>query len=150
MYLTIVEFRKRFTLQEKVRIEMAAIDNPNASFDVRAQSAALRVYLADLASVKDSVDLSDPITIGGVMLLESAGILEPGRAAQILAVEPGYSGPAQNYSILAGSPVPGTNFVVAISGTYGAEDLVDCCFPDDPDRISVARFSAAHIATGAN
>lgn len=66
-------FVQRFTATEYATIVTAAQGN-----------ADLAGYLALLAQ-HPVVNLDDPRTIGGLELLEGAGILAPGRAAQILA-----------------------------------------------------------------
>lgn len=81
--ITRLAFRNRFTLQEKVALEIAQLDNPAASMQDRAQAAALRASQADLASAT-FVDLNNPDTRGGVEMLEAAGLLAVGRATEIL------------------------------------------------------------------
>lgn len=81
--VTRLAFRNRFTAAEKVALEMASLDNPAGTLAQRQQAAALRVYLADVASVS-FVDLSRPDTRAGVQQLEALGLLAVGRALQIL------------------------------------------------------------------
>ena len=83
--ITKLAFRQRFTIMEKVGVEMACLDNPGASDTVREQSALVRVYIKDLDNAS-WVDLADQNTIDGVTLLESAGILATGRSDQILDI----------------------------------------------------------------
>lgn len=150
MGLTIVEFRNRFTQAEKIAIDLAAIDNPSAPIEQRMMSAGLRVYLADLAAVKDFVEVTDPLTMAGVQTLEAMGIIGPGRAAEILSPTGAPAEHAETFTLPADMAVPGTSLVVALAGTYPAHDLVDCCQPDDPSRTPVARYPAIYIATGEN
>ena len=82
--LTRLQFRNRFTAQEKAQLELAAMDDPSAEPAQRLQSASLRAYLADLAAA-EFVDLADQSTVAGVNALEAAGILAEGRAAEVLA-----------------------------------------------------------------
>ena len=82
-HVTRLAFRNRFTAAEKVALEMASLDNPAGTLAQRQQAAALRVYLADVASAS-FVDLSRPDTRAGVQSLEAAGLLAAGRALQIL------------------------------------------------------------------
>ncbi|MDR6152185.1 hypothetical protein QF021_000274 [Acidovorax delafieldii] len=82
--LTRLQFRNRFTAQEKALLELAAMDDPSAEPAQRMQSASLRAYLADLAAA-EFVDLADPSTVAGVNALEAAGLLAEGRAAEVLA-----------------------------------------------------------------
>lgn len=49
----------------------------------RQQSAMLRAYLADVAAAS-FIDLARPDTRAGVQVLETAGLLAAGRAAEIL------------------------------------------------------------------
>ena len=83
-------FRKRFTQQEKVALELAALDNPSAAMPQRAQSAALRAYLKDVDAAQ-FIDLTDAHVKEGVQTLEAAGLLNAGRAAEII------SAPVQEY-----------------------------------------------------
>lgn len=81
--VTRLAFRNRFTAAEKVALEMASLDNPAGTMEQRQQAAALRVYLADVASAS-FVDLGHPDTRAGVQQLEAWGLLAAGRALQIL------------------------------------------------------------------
>lgn len=81
--LTRLAFRNRFSQAEKVMLELAALDDPTAPMAQRQQSAAIRVYLADVAA-STFVDLARADTRAGVQALEAAGLLAPGRALQIL------------------------------------------------------------------
>lgn len=82
-WVTRLALRNRFTQAEKVALEMAALDNPAGAVPVRRQAATLRVYLADLAAA-EYVDLSRAETRAGVQYLETAALLAPGRALEIL------------------------------------------------------------------
>lgn len=84
--ITELALRKRFTTDEKVAIEMAAIDDPSKAMAERRQAGGLRVYLADLRSAA-FVDLDFPDTRTGVQNLEALGIIGAGRAVQILDAE---------------------------------------------------------------
>lgn len=81
--VTRLAFRNRFTQAEKMMLEIASLDNPAGTLAQRQQAAALRVYLADVAT-SSFVDLSRPDTRNGVLQLESRGLLAAGRALQIL------------------------------------------------------------------
>lgn len=81
--ITRLAFRNRFTQAEKVMLELAALDDATAPMDQRQQSAAIRVYLADVAAFA-LVDLARTDTRAGVQSLEAGGLLAPGRALQIL------------------------------------------------------------------
>ena len=82
--LTRLQFRNRFTAQEKAMLELAAMDDATAPTAQRLQAASLRAYLADLAAA-EFVDLSDASTVAGVQALEAAGLLAKGRAAKVIA-----------------------------------------------------------------
>lgn len=83
MRITRLAFRNRFTQAEKVMLELAGLDDPTAPMAQRQQSAAIRVYLADVAA-SAFVDPARADTRAGVQSLEAAGLLAPGRALQIL------------------------------------------------------------------
>lgn len=73
--VTVLALRSRFTTAEKVAIYTAA-----------ESSVLVRIWLDDLASVQDGLtDLNDPRTVEGVQGLEAAGLIGPGRAAEILS-----------------------------------------------------------------
>lgn len=76
-------FRARFTTVEKVIIEMASLDDPAAPIEARNQAAMIRAYQKDVDSA-EHIDLGDPATADGVQLLEAAGLLAAGRAAEII------------------------------------------------------------------
>ena len=82
-HVTRLALRSRFTAAEKVVLEIASLDNPAATMAQRQQAAALRVYLADVASAL-WIDLGRADTRAGVQALEALGLLATGRAAQIL------------------------------------------------------------------
>ena len=82
-HITNLAFRQRFTRSEKVALEMAALDNPSASIEQRAQAAALRADLKDQEQAT-YIDLDRADTRAGVQMLETAGLIGVGRAAQIL------------------------------------------------------------------
>lgn len=89
-HLTILAFRNRFTKSEKVRIELAAIDNPSASQEDRERAAVVRVGQADLAAAT-YVDVDRQDTRDDVQAFEEMGLLDaPGRALSILddAIQP--------------------------------------------------------------
>lgn len=81
--ITVLEFRNRFSMAEKVSIEIAALDDPTAPMPQRAQSAALRANQLDVQAA-GHIDLDRPDTRAGVQSLEVAGLLAPGRATEIL------------------------------------------------------------------
>lgn len=81
--ITKLAFRQRFFAFERVTMEIAQLDNPNASMQARQLAAALRSSNADLAASK-YVDLGRADTQRGVQALESSQIIGVGRAAEIL------------------------------------------------------------------
>jgi hypothetical protein len=83
-FITRRSFRARFSQAERVRIDLASIDNPAATAEVRVLAAELRASQRD---VSDSpyVDLDLMRTRQGVQSLEAAGLLDAaGRALAIL------------------------------------------------------------------
>lgn len=66
--------KTRFTSEERAAIRAAALVNG---------------AVADLCAMTDKAEMihfDDPLTIGGLAQLEAAGLLAPGRAAEILAL----------------------------------------------------------------
>jgi hypothetical protein len=82
-HITRLAFRNRFTLPEKTALELSAIVDPAAPMEVKQQQAMLRAYLKDVEAAT-FIDLDRPDTRAGVQMLESAGLLAAGRAAQVL------------------------------------------------------------------
>lgn len=76
-------FRQRFSQAEKVAIEIAALDVPTVTMQARAQAAALRASQADVLAAT-FIDLDRTDTRAGVIVLEQASLLAPGRALEIL------------------------------------------------------------------
>lgn len=81
--ITKLAFRNRFLQAEKIGIDLASIDDPSGTMPQRQQQAALRVYLADVASAS-WIDLARADTRAGVQQLEALGVLGAGRALVIL------------------------------------------------------------------
>lgn len=84
--LTKLEFRNRFTTQEKIQTELASLDDPSAALEERANRAALRVYLADLDAA-EFIDLNDPKITDGIAMMVQLGLLSEDRANEILGVQ---------------------------------------------------------------
>ena len=82
--ITTFAFRQRFTVAERIAIELASQDDPTASAANRQAAAGLRVSAADLTAAS-SVDLTFAPTVAGVQALEAAGLIAAGRAAVILS-----------------------------------------------------------------
>lgn len=77
--LTRLEFRRRFTLTERVAVD----DSPNnAALPAQARAAA-RTLLTDL-SLAEEIDLDDPDVAQGLQFFASLGLIAPERVAQIL------------------------------------------------------------------
>lgn len=86
-WITVLALRNRFTKAEKIRLEMAAIDDPTAVIETRQQSAGLRANMKDLDAAR-YVDLDRSDTRSEVQGLETAGLLDyAGRALEILDAE---------------------------------------------------------------
>lgn len=83
-HMTVLAFRNRFTRAEKIRIELAGIDDPAASQQTRERAAVIRVGQADLAAAT-FVDVDRQGTREDVMAFEAMGLLDsPDRALAIL------------------------------------------------------------------
>jgi hypothetical protein len=70
---TVLQFRSKFTTEEKVAIYTAANSN-----------VLVKIWLDDLASA-DFVDLDDPATIAAVNSLATAGLISSTRATEVLS-----------------------------------------------------------------
>lgn len=81
--ITRLAFRQRFTQAELIAIEIACLDDPSAPIQQRQQAAALRVMQRQVNEAT-YIDLDQPDIRAGVQQLEAAGLIVPGRAAQIL------------------------------------------------------------------
>ena len=86
--ITVLAFRRRFTMAEKAAIEFAAVDRADASIEQRQQSAALRASLADQAAAT-FIDLDDADVVAGVEALAAFGLLDAQRAAEVLTTPVG-------------------------------------------------------------
>jgi len=85
--ITKFAFRSRFTLSEKVAIELASLDNPTGTQEQRTRSAMVRTIQKDVDAAT-YIDLKNQDTRTGVQALETAGLISVGRSNQILNVEP--------------------------------------------------------------
>ena len=86
-WITVGAFRGRFTQEEKIRIELAALDDPTASMESRTVAAAIRAAEKD-AAASQYIDIKDVRTVAGVNAYESFGLLAAGRALEILETVP--------------------------------------------------------------
>lgn len=83
-HMTVLAFRNRFTRAEKLRVELAAIDDPAADQVQRERAALVRIGQADLAAAT-YVDVDRADTRADVQAFEAMGLLDaPGRALAIL------------------------------------------------------------------
>jgi len=71
--ITKLEYLRRFTSNERIAIRTAALSN-----------AVLNDYMA-LLELAQEVNLDDPDTVSACQMLEQAGLIGAGRAAEILA-----------------------------------------------------------------
>lgn len=78
--------RRRFTRAEMIAIEIASLDDPKLTRQEREASAEWRVIRADLEA-GDEVDVTSKQFLTDLKKLEGAGLLAPGRAAEILKAE---------------------------------------------------------------
>lgn len=69
---TKLEYLRLFTQEERIAIRTVAAANP-----------VLEDYL-DMLKLAEEINLDDPDTIGAVQMLEAAGLLAEGRAAEVL------------------------------------------------------------------
>lgn len=83
--ITVLAFRKRFTLTEKIALELASIDNPDPAtpLEQRQIAATLRVIMKDLETAL-FIDLMDPAVISGLTLMENFNLIASGRADEII------------------------------------------------------------------
>lgn len=85
-HITVLGFRNRFSLVEKIALEIAVLDDPTAAMAARHQAASLRTFMKDVETAS-FIDLGSEHTRQGVLYLESGGLLAEGRAAEILDAE---------------------------------------------------------------
>jgi len=81
--ITNYAFDMRFTIEERIAIEMACMDDPGAPMEQRAMAAALRVS-QERAKKAQFTDLDNPVVRASVEEMETIGLLAEGRAAEIL------------------------------------------------------------------
>jgi hypothetical protein len=103
------DFLGRFTLAELATILAAADSNP-----------VLRAYMYKLEQRTEDVDLSSETVSSGILMIEQAGLIAPGRAAEILATK--------TARVLApfDAVYPGVYNITKINnGVYSLEDAGD-------------------------
>ena len=69
--ITVFEFRRRFTLEEKIALELA-----------KESDVILKIFIDDLMSAQE-VDLNDPEMKAGMDYIVSKGLLSPERENEI-------------------------------------------------------------------
>lgn len=82
-HITKLAFRNRFTMKEKVAIELAGNINPNDPAQKQQLAATIRSSNADI-SASTYIDLNRQDTRTGVESMEEFGLLAAGRADEIL------------------------------------------------------------------
>jgi hypothetical protein len=82
-HITKLAFRNRFTQAEKIAFEMAQVDDPTATQEVRLAAASVRVMEKDLAAGAYA-DLNAAAVQDGLRQLETIGVLGAGRADDII------------------------------------------------------------------
>lgn len=80
--LTITAWRRRFTREERVAIELAQLDDPTTGMRRRQAAAALRSDIRDQENAR-YIDLDDPDVMSGLLNLESFGLIAVGRSSEI-------------------------------------------------------------------
>lgn len=85
-HITRLAFRNRFTQAELVTLEIAGLDDPSAPMTQRQLAASVRVMQRQVSEAS-YIDLDRTDTRAGVIQLETAGLLAPGRALEILDAE---------------------------------------------------------------
>ena len=80
--LSVTAWRRRFTRDERIAIELAQLDDPIASMEQRRAAAALRSDIRDQENVQ-YIDLDDPDVLSGLLNLESFGLIAVGRSSEI-------------------------------------------------------------------
>ena len=81
--ITKLAFTNRFTIEEKIAIEIASIDNPNGTMQERSLAASLRVYLEDIDRAS-FIDLGDEGLSMALGYLVALGILTENRMNEII------------------------------------------------------------------
>ena len=123
--LTKYEFRKRFTTEERERI-----DAFNASFEANPSipdqyKAKLRTGLKDYEA-STGVELLDPATIAMVRLYETLGLLDAGRADQVLLTTADEAQPEQLFMLSVGqSCASNSSLSVVRDGLHPIDGLVE-------------------------
>lgn len=81
--ITTKAFLNRFTTAEYVAIDLASIDNPQATQQEREQAAMLRLFMNKTNAAR-YIDLTDSETVAGINSLVQFGFLTSVRANEIL------------------------------------------------------------------
>ena len=84
--ITKFAFRNRFNTTEKIMIDLASIDDPTGTMQMRQMAATLRVYLKDMETA-EFVDLDRQDIKDSISQLVAIGLVSPDRAEIILNAE---------------------------------------------------------------
>ena len=123
--LTKYEFRKRFATEERERI-----DAFNASFEANPSipdqcKAKLRTGLKDYEA-STGVELIDPATIAMVQLYETLGLVDAGRADQVLLTSADEERQEQLFLLSVGQNcASNSSLSVVCEGLYPIDGLVE-------------------------
>lgn len=140
MILSELQFRNRFSIEEKRRI-----------YDAAKVSVDVQIFLDDLAAVDAAVgvDTEDLRTVGGVYALAAYGMLDhENRPAEILAGD-GSGGDAEQITLTTDQPCAHDgNWTVVEGGTFDASSIIEVV--NTKDSAQKVGYSARFIATGEN
>ena len=128
--LSILEYLRKFTAEERISIRIAAKTNP-----------ILEDYVA-LLELAEEVRLDDPDIIAAVTMLEQVGLLSQGRAAEVLATSTEVIAPAELPTGFATVYRIGDNFMTCLANDAPPEAF------DESWQISALYYSM--IAEGAS
>jgi hypothetical protein len=87
MNVSKLAFRNRFTIQEKIQIDLMSLDNPNASMDVRMRASIIRVFFEDVDQA-EYISLDAEGTYLALSKMVEFGILTETRVSEILNTPP--------------------------------------------------------------
>lgn len=126
------EFLKRFTLVEISTILEAAKTSP-----------LLAAFIFRFNSLQDDLDDTDPTTVQGIHLMETSGLIAPGRALAILNAQPTEQNMPTILLNINQVCLKEPTWYVITGGEYPITQPVECS-----DGVSTASFQANYIATG--
>jgi hypothetical protein len=82
--ITQFAFDRRFTITERAKVEMSALDDPSAAQAIREIAATVRALLGRSAKA-EFIDLDFQDVQDAVNYFEAIGVLDSGRASEILS-----------------------------------------------------------------